>query len=414
MDSKGEASPRIPSAEFSRRGFLKASTTLAALGSQTPVAAQTSGQSIAYIGAYTDRGKGIHMFSVDPADGKLTPTKILTGIPNPSSIALHPNKKFLYAINEISNFGGSSGPNATGSVTSISIDSTGDLKILNVVASGGAGPAYVSVDPSGKWVFVANYGGGSAAVVPIMADGSLGAATDIKKISGPLGSSNPAVDAPPGSFANSGHDAPHAHQAEADPDGNFVFVSDLGTDRVYVHALDKQRGTLTPANPEFQQFSWGAGPRHFVFHPNGRLVYTITEESSTMVVSDYDPATGRLSYKGQTTSTLPPGFTGTNYPSGIYISPDGNFLYGLNRLCDSIVIYEVNPDGWLLNPRWEWTRGSYPRELGVEPNGNFMYVAHSRSDNVTSFKIDKTTGGLTFTDQWVPVGNPSSIAFLTI
>jgi 6-phosphogluconolactonase len=129
---------------------------------------------------------------------------------------------------------------------------------------------------------------------------------------------------------------------------------------------------------------------------------------------DYDSASGKLTYKGQTASTLPPGFTGTNFASGIHISPDGKFLYGLNRLFDSVVIFDINPDGWLLNPRWEWTRGSYPRELGVEPNGNFMYVAHSRSDNVTSFRIDNTTGNLTFTNRWTPVGNPSSIVFLTL
>jgi 6-phosphogluconolactonase len=412
MESKDETPARPSSAAFSRRGFIKASTALAAISTQQPMAAQSSaGQAIVYVGAYTDRGKGIHMFSVNAADGKLTPTKILTGLPNPSSLAFHPNKKYLYAINEISNYSGTT----TGSATSMSVDSaTGDLRILNVVSSGGRGPAYVSVDPSGKWLFAANYGAGSVAVIPIMADGSLGAATDVKTISGPLGSSNPAVDAPPGSFANSGHDAPHAHQAEADPGGNYLLVSDLGTDRIYVHTLDKQRGTLTPGSPEFVQGSPGSGPRHFVFHPNGRLVYAITEESSTMLVLDYDPAAGRLTYKGQTTSTLPPGFTGTNFASGIYISPNGKFLYGLNRLYDTIVTYDVNPDGWLLNPRWTWTRGSYPRELGVEPSGNFMYVAHSRSDNVTSFRVDPVTGNLTFTDQWVPVGNPSSIVFLTL
>ena len=224
-------------------------------------------------------------------------------------------------MNEISNYNGTT----NGSVTSLSIDSaTGDLKMLNVVSSQGGGPAYVSVDPSGKWVLAANYGGGSSVVIPIMPDGSLGAATDVAKISGPLGMSNPAVDAPPGSYANSGHDAPHAHQAETDPGGNYVFVTDLGTDRIYVYALDKTRGTLTPANPPFVQGSYGSGPRHFVFHPNGRLVYAITEEASTMMVMDYDPSSGRLTYKGQTVSTLPPGYTGTSYASGIHISPDGN------------------------------------------------------------------------------------------
>jgi 6-phosphogluconolactonase (cycloisomerase 2 family) len=222
------------------------------------------------------------------------------------------------------------------------------------------------------------------------------------------------VEAPPGSFANSGHDAPHAHQAQTDPGGNFVLVSDLGTDRIYVYRLDKTSGKLTPSDTPFMQASPGAGPRHFTFHPNGRLAYVITEEASTMVVMDYDPASGKLTWKGQSASTLPPGYAGTNYPSGILISRDGSVLYGANRLHDTIVAFEINPDGWILNPRWFWTRGSYPRDFEIEPTGNFMYVLHSRSDNITTFRVDQETGGLMFTGQYVPVGNPSKIVFLTL
>ncbi len=400
----------LDGALFSRRGFLKGSTALAALGTVNTATAQT-GQVIAYVGAYTDRGKGIHMFNVNTSNGTLTPTKILTGIVSPSSLAFHPNKRYLYAINEISNF---SGPNTTGSVTAMSVDpATGDLRIMNVVSSGGRGPAHVSVDPSGRWVFAANYGGGSVAVIPIMPDGSVAAPSDVRVITGPLGP-QPAVEAPPGSFAISGHDAPHAHQAQTDPAGNYVLVPDLGTDRIYVYRLDKLRGTLTPADTPFMQTSLGAGPRHFDFHPNGRIVYAITEEASTMVVMDYNPDNGRLTWKGQSASTLPQGYAGTNFPSEIRVSEDGRFLYGANRLHDSIVTFDINPDGWLLNPRHVWTRGSYPRHFAMEPTGNYMYVLHSRSDNVMSFRVDKTTGNLTFTDQYVPVGNPSKIVFLTL
>ncbi|MEJ7608400.1 MAG: lactonase family protein, partial [Bryobacteraceae bacterium] len=247
-----------------------------------------------------------------------------------------------YAVNEISNF---TGPNTSGSVTAMSVDAgTGDLRIMNVVSSGGTGPAHLSVDPAGKWVFVANYGGGSVAVLPIMADGSVGAPAEVRVITGPLGP-QPAVDAPLGSFAISGHDAPHAHQAQTDASGNFLLVADLGTDRIYVYRLDKQRGTLTPADPPFMQASPGAGPRHFDFHPNGRLVYAITEEASTMLTMDYNPDSGRLTWKGQSASTLPRGYAGTNFPSEIHVSEDGNFLYGANRLHDSIVTFDINPGG---------------------------------------------------------------------
>lgn len=401
---------RMALAAFSRRGFLKGSTAIAALESAKPALAQNASAIIAYVGAYTDRGKGIHMFYLNPTNGTLTPWKNLTGILSPSSLAFHPNKRYLYAVNEISNYSGTN----TGSVTAISVESgTGDLRIMNVVSSMGAGPAHLSVDPAGKWVFVANYGGGSSAVFPIMSDGSLGSATDVQRITGPIGT-QPAVDAPPGSFAISGHDAPHAHMAQADLAGNFVLVADLGTDRIYVYRLDKERGTLTAADPPFVQASIGAGPRHFVFHPNNRLVYAINEEASTMIVMDFDPASGRLIYKGQSESTLPAGFAGTNYTSEVDISPDGRFLYGANRLCDTIVTFDVNPDGWILNPRHVWTGGSYPRHFAVEPTGNFMYVCHSRSDNVTSFRVDRNTGNLTSTGQYVPVGNPSKIVFLAL
>ncbi len=396
-------------AGLSRRHFLTAHTALGVLGTSKLATGQGS-QTIAYIGAYTDKGKGIHMFYLDPSDGTLTPWKVLTGLPSPSSLAFHPNKKTLYTVNEAPNSGGA----RNGSVTAISVNSaTGDLKILNVVSSQGGGPAHLSVDPSGKWVFVANYGGGNSSVLPILPDGSLGDSTDTRPIQGPLGP-QPAVDAPPGSFAISGHDGPHAHQASSDPAGNFVMVSDLGTDRIYVYKLDKNKGTLSPADPPFVQFSPGAGPRCFDFHPNGRIVYAITEEASTMVVMDYDSSSGKLSYKGQSVSTLPAGYAGTNFPSGIQVSRDGRFLYGANRLCDSIVIFDIDPDGWIRNPRHEWTRGSYPRHFAMDPTGSFMYVCHSKSDNVTTFRVNKGTGALMFTGQWTPVGNPSHIAFLTL
>jgi len=411
VESQSEQLNRPPQAAFSRRGFLKGSTVAAALAATTVPTNAQSGQIIAYVGAYTNRGKGIHMFYVNPSTGALTPWKILTGIVNPSSLYFHPNKRFLYAVNEISNF---TGANTTGSVTSIAVDpATGDLRIMNVVSSGGAGPAHLSVDPSGKWVFAANYGAGSTGVLPIMSDGSVGAPVDVQTISGPLGP-QPAVEAPPGSFAISGHNAPHAHMAQTDPAGNYVFVADLGTDRIYIYKLDKQTGKLTPNNQPFLQFSLGSGPRHFELHRNGRYFYTITEEASTMVLADWDAAAGTLTYRGQSASTLPAGYAGTNYPSEVHVSEDGNFLYGLNRLCDSIVTFDINDEGWMLNPRHVWTRGDYPRHFGIEPNGNFMYVLHSNSDNITIFRVDKTTGNVEFTNQWVPVGNPSKIVFLTL
>jgi 6-phosphogluconolactonase (cycloisomerase 2 family) len=249
---------------FSRRGFLRQSAGLAALGAVQPVAAQT-GQTIAYVGAYTDRGRGIHMFYVNPANGALTPWKILTGLPSPSSLAFHPNNRYLYAINEISNYNST----PSGSVTAMSVESgTGDLRIMNVVSSMGRGPAHISVDPSGKWVFAANYGGGSIAVIPIMPDGSLGAASDVQTISGPLGP-QPAVEAPPGSFAISGHDAPHAHMAETDPGGIFCLSPTWEqTDCTCTGSIRREEGSLRRIR-HFCRHRWARGRVTSHFIPTG-------------------------------------------------------------------------------------------------------------------------------------------------
>lgn len=401
----------LEAGRLARRAFLKTATAVAAAttAATSRLSAQGAGTIICYVGAYTDRGKGIHSFTVNPSDGALTAGKILTGLPSPSSLAFHPNKKFLYAANEISNF---TGANTSGSVTAISIDpANGDLKILNVISSGGRGPAHLSVDSTGKYVFTANYGSGSVGVLSIKDDGTLGAVTDTKQITGTLGT-NPAADAPPGSFAISGHDAPHAHQAEMDPFGRFLLVSDLGTDSIYIYKLDAGAGTLTQTGKVTA--TNGAGPRHFAFHPTGRYLYSLNEEASTVDLMSWDSGSGGLEIR-QTISTLPKGYAGTNDTSEIAATPDGRFVYAANRLHDSIAILAIDPlNGSMKVQDIVWTRGSYPRNFEIEPNGNFMYVCHNRSDNVTCFKVDRSTGGLTFTGQFTPVGNPSKILFLRL
>jgi 6-phosphogluconolactonase len=408
-----EQTKNEPKTGLARRQFLQTAAALAgaAATSTTPAAAQSAGTIMAYVGAYTDRGKGIHMFTVDQNDGTLTPTKVLTGITSPSSIVVHPTKKVMYAANEISNF---TGANTSGSVTSISIDpANGDLKIMNVIASGGLGPAHVSVDASGKFVFAANYGSGQIGVLSTKEDGSLDKIADTKQITGPLGK-NPAADAPPGSFANSGHDAPHVHMVHSDPFGRFVLASDLGTDRVYIFKMDPDSGLLSANSPGFVQATNGAGPRHFAFHANGRYLYVVNEESSTLDVMTWDSGSGTATIQ-QTLSTLPKGFEGTNYTSEIGATPDGRFVYVLNRLFDSIAIFSTDPgNGATKSVDYVWTRGSYPRNFEIDPSGNFMYVLNQRSDNVASFKIDRTTGGLTFTGKFTGVGDPSQIRFVRL
>ena len=299
------------------------------------------------------------------------------------------------------------------SAPSPSIGPTGNLKLLNTVRSGGAGPTYVSVHPSGT----------------VPAGGQLfrrlrrGAADpcrtvvwatprDVKNDAGKIGPTK-ATNAPPGSFAFSGHDRTHAHMIQADPSGRFVLHVDLGLDKIFVWKFDEQKGVLTPNEPPAVSLPPGDGPRHFHFHPNGRWFYSIQEEGSTIVLFDYDAATGRLASR-QTISTLPPGFAGSNFCSEILVSADGRFVYAGNRLHDSIGIFSVGPDGDLTFVGEEWTRGNYPRSFNFDPTGQFLYCCNQRGDNIAVFRVDRKTGGLAFTGHYAPVGNPSIIVFLDL
>jgi 6-phosphogluconolactonase (cycloisomerase 2 family) len=270
----------------------------------------------------------------------------------------------------------------------------------------------VSLHPSGRFVLVANYFGGSVAVLPILPDGSLGAASDVKVDAGKLGPTK-ATNAPPGSFAFSGHDRTHAHMIQADPSGRFVLHVDLGLDQIFIWKFDAEKGVLIPNDPAFVSLPPGDGPRHFHFHPNGRWLYSIQEEGSTIVLFDYDAAKGRLSAR-QTISSLPPGFAGSNFCSEILVSADGRFVYAGNRLHDSIGIFAVGKSGELKYVTEEWTHGNYPRSFAFDPTGQFLYCCNQRADNVAVFRVDKKSGGLKFTGHYAPVGNPSIITFLDL
>jgi 6-phosphogluconolactonase (cycloisomerase 2 family) len=351
-------------------------------------------------------GRGIHVFRVDRSTGALTPAGITPHPTSPSALVFDASGTRVYSTNASDVIEGG----ASGTVSAFEVEpATGKLTLLNTVPSGGTGPTYARLHQSGRHLFVANYGGGSVAVLPVLPDGRLGPATDVKKTTGTLGPTQ-ASSAPPGSFAISGHDAPHAHQIMPSPDGRFVLAPDLGLDRIFVWAFDATTGTLTPAAEPSVALPPGDGPRHLAFHPNGRWLYSIQEEGSTIVRFDYDGSMGRLTAR-QTVPTLPSGYAGSNFTSGIAVSPDGRFLYGANRLHDSIAIFEIGGDGTL---RWvgeEWTRGDYPRSFTIAPGGDFLYCCNQRADHVATFRIDKASGRLAFTGQYTPVGSPSALAF---
>jgi 6-phosphogluconolactonase (cycloisomerase 2 family) len=250
------------------------------------------------------------------------------------------------------------------------------------------------------------------AVLPIQPDGRLGEPTDVRNDAGQIGP-NRAKNAPPGSFAFSGHDRTHAHMIRADQTGRFVLHVDLGLDQIFVWRFDDRTGVLTPNDPPSVSLPPGDGPRHFDFHPSGRLLYSIQEEASTVVLFDYDPDAGRLSPR-QTISTLPPGFAGSNFCSEILVSPDGRFVYAGNRLHDSIGILAIGPRGELTYVGEEWTRGNYPRSFSFDPSGGFLYCCNQRGDNIAVFHVDPRSGGLKFTGHYSAVGNPSSIVFVEL
>jgi 6-phosphogluconolactonase len=413
--------------DSSRRSFLKTSVALVGTTSLMDELLQAqSGKAarplLAYVGTFSlplrdvlptqvdlppGNGRGIYLFHVNRTTGEMTPAGIHEMGTSPSCLALNTSGTHLYSANETDRVG----EHKEGTVSAFAINrADGKLELLNTVRSGGAGPTYLSVHPSGRFVLVANYFGGSVTVLPLLPDGRLGAATDIQNDGGKIGPTK-ATNAPPGSFAFSGHDRTHAHMIEADHSGRYVLHVDLGLDKIFVWKFDDQKGVLTPNKPSAISLPPGDGPRHFHFHPNGRWLYSIQEEGSTIMLFDYDAATGRLSTR-QTISTLPPGFAGSNFCSEILVSGDGRFVYAGNRLHDSIGIFSIGSNGTLTYLGEEWTRGNYPRSFNFDPTGQFFYCCNQRSDNITVFRVDRKTGGHNFTGYYASVGNPSIIVFL--
>lgn len=397
-----------------RRNFLKNAGAVVVAHSVlrgSRLRAQQSSPLRAYVGTYTAaadgsaHGEGIYLFDVDARSAELLNRRLAAKTPNPTWLSIHPSKKYLYAINEVSDFDG-----GNGSVSAFAIDgTTGNLTLMNTVSSAGAGPAHMSLDATGRFALVANYMGGTIAVLPILADGRLDEAVDVHQDSGSVGAIH-AAEAPPGSFAISGHDRPHAHMILADPAYRFVLATDLGQDRVYVYAFDASTGKLTP-NGDPISLPSGDGPRHFAFHPNLRWFYVLTEEASTIVFFHYDAERGRLLFQSSI-SALPAGFAGTTFASEIQVSPDGQFLYSANRLHDTISICALGADGTPRLIGEASTHGDYPRHFAFSPSGELIFACDQKSDCVASFRVDRKTGMLTFTGSYAAVGSPAMIAFL--
>ena len=381
-----------------RRRFIQAASTRAALAPPAARAQAAPRRIVAYVGTYSapdgsGRGEGIHLLEMDPATGALTPRDVFRTSANPSWLALDRTRTHLYSANEVA-----AAETGAGTVTVLDQCTTGRLTLLNAVSSEGAGPAHMSIHPAGKHALVANYGGGTIAVLPIQPDGRLGAASDVKRSSrhdgagaGVRRTCRELCDQRPRPAARA-----HDRQRRV---RTIRVVADLGLDQIFVWRFDDAKGALTPNDPPSVSLPPGDGPRHFAFHSKGRWFYSLQEEASTVVAFDYDAANGRLSAK-QTISTLPRGFAGTNFTSGIVVSPDARFVYVANRLHDSIAWLSISGDGTL---RWvgeEWTRGDYPRSFTIDPTGRFLFSCNQRSDAIACFRVDAKSGRLTFTGQY--------------
>jgi len=399
---------------LSRRSFLSGITSMGVLCGVPKIASglPVGKRMLAFVGTDTvpvdgaANGKGIYLFEMDAVTGELKLLRLAAETASPSWLCLHPSRKYIYAVNELSDYHGKSG-----SVSAFAIESdTAQLRHLNTVSSRGADPTHMSIDATGKFAFVANYSGGSIAVFGIQQDGSLSEAKAVYRDEGSMGPTT-AKDAPTGSFAISGHDAPHAHMIQADPQNQFVLQTDLGQDRIYVYRLDSGTGQQTPAPTPFASVPAGDGPRHFAFHPNGRWMYSIQEEASTLIFFHYDPQDGALT-PAQTISALPPGFAGTNFCSEIMVSRDGRFLYAVNRLHNSIATFVIDGTGHLAHVDDTPTQGDYPNHMVMAPGGRFLYVCNQRSDQITSFRVNERTGRLAFTGAYQPLGTPMCMAFL--
>jgi 6-phosphogluconolactonase len=353
---------------------------------------------LVYFGTYTrGESKGIYVAHFDGASGRLGAVELAAETPSPSFLAIHPNQRFLYAVSELYQTGGPKG----GAVSAFAIDrASGKLTFLNKVSSRGGGPCHLAIDKTGKFIAVANYGTGSAAVMPIQEDGRLGEASGFQQHSG-------------SSVDPKRQQGPHAHSVNFSPDNRFLFVADLGLDKVLVYRFDASQGAIEPNDPPSAAVKPGSGPRHFTFHPNGRFAYVINEMASTVTAFAYDARRGALR-EIQTISTLPKDFTGTNHTAEVLAHPSGKFLYGSNRGHDSIAAFSISAKGTLTALGQTSTQGKVPRNFNLDPTGAWLLAANQDSDNVVVFRIDAKTGRLEPNGQSVRVVAPVCIKFLAL
>jgi 6-phosphogluconolactonase len=382
--------------------FVFVSVAFFALAAPTP----QKHQYLIYVGTYTlepgSTSKGIYAYRFDADTAELTSIGLAAETTNASFLAVHPNHKFLYAVNETGNYKGQK----SGAVSAFAIDhATGKLTLLNEVASKGADPCYITVDKTGKYVLVANYTSGSVAVFPVLEDGRLGEASAFIQHTGQ--GSDPERQ-----------EGPHAHSIDLSPDNRFAIVDDLGLDETLVYKFDSTKGSLALNDPQLYttlaKADPGAGPRHFAFHPNGKFAYVVNEMQSTVTVFSYGSKEGVLR-RLQVISALPKDFSGHKEAAEIAVHPSGKFLYASNRGHDSIAVFAIDPDkGTLTLVEYASTKGQTPRSFEIAPGGSLLFAENEKSNNIVVFSIDQKTGRLTATGKVLEVAEPVDLKFVPL
>lgn len=379
---------------FTRRQFLKTGG-VALLGTSASRAAWSNRELTLYLGTYTTgKSEGIYGYRMDQATGALTRFNAFKSV-NPSFLAIDQSKRYLYAVNEVGAYAGKPG----GGVSAFAIDrATGNLRLLNEQASQGADPCHLTIDRKKRTLLVANYTGGSIAVLPVRSDGTLAPSIDLQQHEG--------------SGVKEQQKGPHAHCIILDHSERHALAADLGIDKVMIYRFDSNTGKLNPTAQPSAELQPGAGPRHLTLHPNGKYVYVINELDSTLTVLKYNEITGTLS-QIETLSTLPSDFSGASYCADVHVSRSGKFLYGSNRGHDSIVVFEIDPrTGKLKLIEHVSTGGKWPRNFTIDPTGRYLLVANQRTDNVVTFSIDSQTGRLTPTGHTEEIPSPVCLKFL--
>ncbi len=349
-----------------------------------------------YVGTYTkSTSKGIYLFKFDAENGTLTPQGLACEAVDPNFLVISPDQRFLYSC-------ATANGGRDGVIDSFTIDPTsGRLTLLNQQPSGGRGPTNISLDAPGRNAVVANYPAGTVAVLPIASDGQLQTPSDVIQHTG--SSVNP-----------SRQQSAHPHACDFDLNKKFVFVPDLGMDKVFAYRMDSDAGKLIAADPPTVSVPAGQGPRHLAFAPSGRFAYLITEMGGRIMAYSYDSAQGRLR-EIQSVSTLPDDFSGRNTAAEVQVHPSGNFLYASNRGHDSIAICSVDPGSGLLKRlAFQSTLGKGPRFFCIDPTGKYLIVANQDSESVIFFHINPLTGMLTLADIGARVAMPVCVVFLPI